>query len=104
MQPSIAPTTPIPRQETVELVYRIFGDVLAPLEQVRERWFRNLNKENFSKALACGRIALPVTTLDDSHKAMQFVALDHLAAYVDQRANQAGSARRAQPGADSVAS
>ncbi len=77
MQPTIAPTTPIPRQETVELVYRIFGDVLVPLEQVRERWFRNLNKENFSKALACGRIALPVTTLDDSHKAMQFVALDH---------------------------
>lgn len=62
MQPSIAPSTPIPRQETVELVYRIFGDVLVPLEQVRERWFRNLNKENFSKALACGRIALPVTT------------------------------------------
>ena len=57
MQPTIAPTTPIPRQETVELVYRIFGDVLVPLEQVRERWFRNLNKENFSKALACGRIA-----------------------------------------------
>ncbi|HGN1679761.1 TPA: pyocin genes transcriptional regulator PrtN [Pseudomonas aeruginosa] len=104
MQPTIAPSTPIPRQETVELVYRIFGDVLVPLEQVRERWFRNLNKENFSKALACGRIALPVTTLDDSHKAMQFVALDHLAAYVDQRANQAGSTRRAQPGADSVAS
>ena len=103
VQPTIAPTTPIPRQETVELVC-IFGDVLVPLEQVRERWFRNLNKENFSKALACGRIALPVTTLDDSHKAMQFVALDHLAAYVDQRANQAGSARRAQPGADSIAS
>lgn len=103
MQPSIAPSTPIPRQETVELVYRIFGDVLVPLEQVRERWFRNLNKENFSKALACGRIALPVTTLDDSHKAMQFVALDHLAAYVDQRANQAGGARRAPPGADSIA-
>ncbi len=103
MQPSIAPSTPIPRQETVELVYRIFGDVLVPLEQVRERWFRNLNKENFSKALACGRIALPVTTLDDSHKAMQFVALDHLAAYVDQRANQAGDARRAPPGADSIA-
>ncbi len=39
MQPSIAPSTPIPRQETVELVYRIFGDVLVPLEQVRERWF-----------------------------------------------------------------
>ena len=103
MQPSIAPSTPIPRQETVELVYRIFGDVLVPLEQVRERWFRNLNKENFSKALACGRIALPVTTLDDSPKAMQFVALDHLAAYVDQRANQAGGARRAPPGADSIA-
>ena len=32
----------------------IFGDVLVPLEQVRERWFRNLNKENFSKAWHAG--------------------------------------------------
>ena len=45
MQPSIAPSTPIPRQETVELVYRIFGDVLVPLEQVRERWFRRPARE-----------------------------------------------------------
>ncbi|HBO8261534.1 TPA: pyocin activator PrtN family protein [Pseudomonas aeruginosa] len=49
-------------------------------------------------------MALARSTTSDSHKAMQFVALDHLAAYVDQRANQAGSARRAQPGADSIAS
>lgn len=53
MQPTIAPTTPIPRQETVELVYRIFGDVLVPLEQVRERWFRNLNKENWVFVKVC---------------------------------------------------
>ncbi|KSW27997.1 transcriptional regulator [Pseudomonas sp. ADP] len=74
------------------MVYQIFGDVLVPLEQVRERWFRNLNRENFGKALACGRIALPVTTLDDSHKAMQYVAVDHLAAYVEQRASLADAA------------
>ena len=80
------------RPETVSLVYQIFGDVLVPLEQVRERWFRNLNRENFSKALSCGRIALPVTTLDDSHKAMQYVAVDHLAAYVEERSQQADAA------------
>ncbi|KAF1071014.1 MAG: hypothetical protein GAK45_00629 [Pseudomonas citronellolis] len=93
------PTATAPRPETVSLVYQIFGDVLVPLEQVRERWFRNLNRENFGKALACGRIALPVTTLDDSHKAMQYVAVDHLAAYVEQRALLADSnlaQRRAQ--------
>lgn len=89
MLPSSLDNPPAPRQETVTLVYQIFGDVLVPLEQVRERWFRNLNRENFGKALACGRIALPVTTLDDSHKAMQFVSVDHLAAFVEQRASLA---------------
>ncbi|WP_371370012.1 pyocin activator PrtN family protein [Pseudomonas sp. QL9] len=99
MLPSSLDTPPAPRQETVALVYQIFGDVLVPLEQVRERWFRNLNRENFGKALACGRIALPVTTLDDSHKAMQYVAVGHLAAYVEQRASLADAAlarRRAE--------
>ena len=38
MQPSIALALRF-RPETVELVYRIFGDVLVPLEPVRERWF-----------------------------------------------------------------
>ncbi|WP_444437469.1 pyocin activator PrtN family protein [Pseudomonas sp. A6] len=106
MLPSNSDTQPAPRQETVALVYQIFGDVLVPLEQVRERWFRNLNRENFGKALACGRIALPVTTLDDSHKAMQYVAVDHLAAYVEQRASLADAAlarrRAGQQGQDGL--
>lgn len=95
MQPT-AEVRQAPRPETVSLVYQIFGDVLVPLEQVRERWFRNLNRENFSKALSCGRIALPVTTLDDSHKAMQYVAVNHLAAYVEERSQQADDALTAR--------
>lgn len=77
---------PAPRRETVDLVYRTFGDVLIPLEALRERYFRNLNKDNFAKALKAGSIGLPVTTLSDSAKALQFIEAHHLAAYIEQRA------------------
>jgi len=77
---------PAPRRETVDLVYRTFGEVLIPLESLRERYFRNLNKDNFAKAIKEGRIGLPITTLDDSAKALQYVEANHLAAYIDQRA------------------
>lgn len=88
-----------PRRETVDLVYRTFGDLMIPLEALRERYFRNLNKENFGKALKEGRIALPVTTLDDSAKAPQYVEAHQLAAYIEQRAYLADEdlVRRTQP-------
>ncbi|MCY1460118.1 Pyocin activator protein PrtN [compost metagenome] len=46
-----------------------------------------------------GRIQLPVTTLDDSAKALQYVEVHQLAAYIEQRAYLADEdlARRTQP-------
>lgn len=80
---------PVPRQQTVELLYRTFGDVLAPADQVRARYFGRLNDENFTRALNSLRIPLPVTTLDTSGKASKFVDIRHLAIYIDARADLA---------------
>ncbi|HBN8317757.1 TPA: pyocin activator PrtN family protein [Pseudomonas aeruginosa] len=91
--------TPAPRPETVELLYRTFGDVLIPLEQLRTRYFRNLNEDSFSLAIKAKRIALPLTTLDPSRKAPLFVDVRHLAALIDSRAWQADEAY-AQPGSN----
>lgn len=80
---------PAARPQTVELLYRTFGDVLAPLDQVRHRYFSKLNAENFTRALNSRRVLLPVTTLDPSAKASQFVDIRHLAVLIDQCADQA---------------
>ncbi|HCK4736129.1 TPA: pyocin activator PrtN family protein [Pseudomonas aeruginosa] len=88
--------TPAPRPETVELLYRTFGDVLIPLEQLRTRYFRNLNEDSFSLAIKAKRIALP---LDPSRKAPLFVDVRHLAALIDSRAWQADEAY-ARPGSN----
>jgi len=79
---------PAPRPETVELLHRTLGDVLVPLETVRARYFRNLNKETFRKAIG-ERISLPITTLDPSRKAEEFIDIRHFASYLDSRAYQA---------------
>jgi len=76
---------PAPDPATVELLYRIFGDVMIPLEKVRERYFRNLNKESFAAEIATGRIQLPVTTLDSSRKAPKYAHVKHVAALNDIR-------------------
>jgi hypothetical protein len=80
---------PAPRQSTVEMLFRMFGTVLVPLEDVRAKLFRNLNAENFGRAVATARLPLPVTTLEDSRKALRFVEIHHLAAHIEQRAGQA---------------
>lgn len=78
-----------PKRETVELLYRTFGDVLAPSEQVRLRYFKHLDPDNFTRALKSLRVPLPVTTLDDSTKAHRFIDIRHLAIHIDARADQA---------------
>lgn len=78
-----------PRPQTVELLYRTFGDVLAPIDQVRSRYFNRLNAENFIRAINSRRVPLPVTVLDASAKASQFIDIRHLAALIDQRADHA---------------
>ncbi|MBB3192081.1 pyocin activator PrtN family protein [Halomonas cerina] len=80
---------------TVALLYREFGDVLIPIEDVRQRYFRNRNEHTFRRALNSGEIPLPVVTLDDSHKTRRFVCLYQLAAYIEHR-SRAAAIERAQ--------
>jgi len=80
---------PPPELVTVELLYRIFGDVLIPLEKVREQYFRNLNEQSFVSEIYNGRIQLPITTLDNSRKAPKYAHIRHVASLIDIRAYKA---------------
>ena len=80
---------PAPESATVELLYRIFGDVLIPLEKVREQYFRNLNEQSFVAEINSGRIQLPITTLDNSRKAPKYAHIRHVASLIDIRAYKA---------------
>jgi hypothetical protein len=80
---------PAPDSSTVEMLHQIFGDVLIPLEELRERYFKNLNEKTFSEAINSGRIQLPVTTIDHSVKALRYAHIRHVAALIDIRAYKA---------------
>ncbi|WP_447789166.1 pyocin activator PrtN family protein [Pseudomonas farris] len=80
---------PSPDSSTVEMLHQIFGDVLIPLEELRERYFKNLNEKTFSEAINSGRIQLPVTTIDESVKALRYAHIRHVAALIDIRAYKA---------------
>lgn len=80
---------PAPDTATVELLYRTFGDVLIPLDKLREQYFRNLNEQTFAAEIASGRIQIPVVTLDNSRKAPKFAHIRHVAALIDIRAYKA---------------
>jgi hypothetical protein len=80
---------PAPEPATVELLYRIFGDVLIPLDKVREQYFRNLNEQSFVTEINSGRIQLPITTLDTSRKALKYAHIRHVASLIDIRAYKA---------------
>lgn len=80
---------PPPESATVELLYRIFGDVLIPLDEVREQYFRNLNEQSFVAEINSGRIQLPITTLDPSRKAPKYAHIRHVASLIDIRAYKA---------------
>jgi len=80
---------PAPETATVELLYRTFGDVLIPLEKVREQYFRNLNEQSFVTEINSGRIQLPITTLDTSRKAPKYAHIRHVASLIDIRAYKA---------------
>ncbi|NBB09566.1 pyocin activator PrtN family protein [Pseudomonas sp. SLFW] len=81
-----------PDAVTVELLYRTFGDLLIPLDQLRARYFRNLNERSFQSEIESGRIQLPVTTLDSSRKAPKFVYIRHVAALIEASAYKADEA------------
>jgi hypothetical protein len=80
---------PAPESATVELLFRTFGDVLIPLDRVRERYFRNLNEQSFVAEISSGRIQLPITTLDTSRKAPKYAHIRHVASLIDIRAYKA---------------
>jgi hypothetical protein len=80
---------PAPDSSTVEMLHRLFGDVLIPLEKLRVHYFKNLNEKTFTEAINSGRIQLPVTTIDESVKALRYVHIRHVAALIDIRAYKA---------------
>ena len=80
---------PAPDAATVELLYRNFGDVLIPLDKLREHYFCYLNERSFIAEIISGRIQLPITTLDSSRKATKFAHIKHVAALIDIRAYKA---------------
>ncbi|SFB59006.1 pyocin activator PrtN family protein [Azotobacter beijerinckii] len=88
-----------PPPDALERLFRVFGDELIPLEQLRARYFRNMNAETFKAAIGTERIPLPVTTVVTSNKRQQYVHLRHLAAYIEERAWLADEdlARRLSP-------
>lgn len=80
---------PAPDAATVELLYRNFGDVLIPLDKLREQYFCYLNERSFIAEIISGRIQMPITTLDSSRKATKFAHIKHVAALIDIRAYKA---------------
>lgn len=78
-----------PRPVTVELLYRTFGSVLIPVEDARAHLFPYLNKESFDRVLASQRLPIPVTTLEDSNRAIAYFEIHHLAAHIEHRAGLA---------------
>jgi hypothetical protein len=78
-----------PRPSTLDMLFRMFGTVLVPREELRERLFRNVNEDRFKRVLGTPRLPLPVTTLEESREARQYIEIHHLAAYIDQRAARA---------------
>jgi len=80
---------PAPDASTVEMLHRLFGDVLIPLDKLRVHYFKNLNEKTFTEAINSGRIPLPVTTLDYSTKALRYAHIKHVAALIDIRAYKA---------------
>ncbi|MDH4873041.1 pyocin activator PrtN family protein [Pseudomonas sp. BN515] len=78
-----------PRPMTVDMLFRMFGTVLIPLEDVRAKMFRNLNEKRFRLTVGTRRLPIPVTTVDGSSKALPFIEIHQLAAYIEHRATLA---------------
>ena len=74
-----------PLPDMLGRLFQVFGDELIPVEEVRVRYFRNMNAETFKAALGTERIPLPVTTLVESNKRLSFICI----AYIEARAGLA---------------
>jgi len=80
---------PAPRQSMVDMLFRMFGTVLIPLEAVRTSLFRNLNADRFGRLAGTAALPLPITTLQNSTKALRYIEIHHLAAHIEQCAGLA---------------
>lgn len=78
-----------PDISTVALLFDIFGDVLIPLEDVRKRYYRNLNTPSLRRAIRDWRIPLPIVTVDQSAKAQPYVCIYQLAVLIETGALEA---------------
>lgn len=95
-EPAFLDEASAPDTSTVALLFGVFGDVLIPLEDVRKRYYRNLNMATFRRALSDWRIPLPIVTVDQSAKAMSYICIYQLAALIEARAIEAASLERHQ--------
>ena len=50
---------PAPDADTVELLYRNFGDVLIPLDKLRVQYFRHLNEQSFAAEIIAAGFNCP---------------------------------------------
>lgn len=83
-------TTSVARESgTTEMLYRMFGEILVPLDKVRTHYFRNLNEQTFLTEITSGRIRLPITTLDTSRKAIKYIHIRHIALLIELSAAKA---------------
>jgi len=89
-----------PSAGTVDRLFAIFGDEMIPAEEVRQRYYRNMNPDTFKAALGTDKIPLPVSRMTGSNKAIPHINIRHLAAYIEQRAYLADQelASRLNPG------
>ncbi|WP_236211351.1 pyocin activator PrtN family protein [Metapseudomonas otitidis] len=78
-----------PRPITVELLFRMFGSVLIPVEEARDRFMPYMNSETFKGVPGSPRLPIPVTTLEDGNRALRFFEIHHLAAHIEHRAGLA---------------
>jgi hypothetical protein len=76
---------------TFLLMAQYNGKVIIPVETVCRDYFSHLTPTKFIEKVRAGEIGLPLVRLEKSQKAAKGVALNDLAAYLD---NQIDAARK----------
>lgn len=71
--------------DTQWLLYSRYQSPLVPAEKVCEDFFAPLTFKAWKEKVASGEIMLAVTRMTDSQKAPLYVAIAHLAAFLDAR-------------------
>lgn len=77
------------------LLARYRGQPFIPAEQVCADYFQPLTFKAWKEQVAEGRIPLPLTRMTESKKSPLYVSLDHLARFLEDRAEAAAREQRA---------